>query len=304
MSSPERPPAPNPTPERPIAVAGATGEQGGAVARNLLARGLPVRALVRNPDSDRARALASAGAELRAADFEDDTSLRDASAGTSAVFAMASPTPEGGVAAEAEHGKAIVRAVADVGVGHVVYSSVGGVDRGTGIPHFESKHEIEQALLELGVPATFIRPTFFMENFTRFMVPTEEDGVLVLRMPMPGDVPLQMIAVTDVAAGSVTALLDPSLVPDGAIELAGDELTVEHAASALGQRQGLPARYEALPTDMLDDDNKAMFEWFATPPAYQADLAATRRLIPDALTFVRWLETVDLSPAHRAGRRA
>ena len=120
---------------------------------------------------------------------------------------------------------------------------------------------------------------------------------------MPGAVPLQMIAVTDVAAGSVTALLDPSLVPDGAIELAGDELTLEHAANALGQRQGLPARYEALPTGMLDDDSKAMFEWFATPPAFQADLAATRRLIPDALTFVRWLETVDLPPARQEGQR-
>ena len=170
-------------------------------------------------------------------------------------------------------------------------------------PNFENKHEIEQALWELGVPATFIRPTFFMENFTRFTIPTEEDGVLVLRMPMPGDVPLQMIAVTDVGAASVTALIDPSLVPDGAIELAGDELTGEHAANALGQRQGLPSRYEALPTDILDDDNKAMFEWFATPPAYQADLAATRWLTRDALTFADWVETLDSPPAHQEGQR-
>ena len=69
------------------------------MARNLLARGIPVRALTRHPDSDQARALASAGAELRTADFEDETSLRGAIAGTSAVFAMASPTPEGGVEA-------------------------------------------------------------------------------------------------------------------------------------------------------------------------------------------------------------
>lgn len=291
MSPPERPASPHPTAERPIAVAGATGSQGGAVARDLLARRLPVRALVRNLDADRARALAAAGAELRTADFEDEASLHDAFAGTSAVFAMASPTPEGGVAAEAEHGRALARAAADADVVHVVYSSVGGVDRDTGIPHFESKHEIEQALLERGVPSTFIRPTFFMDNFTRFMAPTEEEGTLVLRMPMPGDVPLQMIAVTDVAAGAVAALLDPSRVPGGAIELAGDELTGEQAASAFGHRRGLPARYEALPTDALDDDNRAMFEWFATPPAYEADLVATRRLIPEAMTFARWLET-------------
>jgi uncharacterized protein YbjT (DUF2867 family) len=135
MSSPRHPPAPHPTAERPIAVAGATGEQGGAVARDLLARRMPVRALV--------------------------------------------------------HNRAMARATADVNVPHAVYSSVGGVDRDTGIPHFESKREIERTLLELGVPTTFIRPTFFMDNFSRFMAPSQEDGTLVLRLPMPGDVPLQ-----------------------------------------------------------------------------------------------------------------
>lgn len=65
------------------------------------------------------------------------------------------------------------------------------------------------------------------------------------------------------------------------------------AASAFGQRLGVPSRYEALLTDMLDEDNRAMFEWFATLPAYQADLAATCRLVPDAMTFARWLATVD-----------
>ena len=291
MSVPARPPSPHPTAERPIAVAGATGAQRGAVARQLVRRGLPVRALVRNPDSDPARALAAVGADLRVADFANEASLRDAFATASAVFAMASPTPDGGVAAEAEHGKAMARAAADVGAPHVVYSSVGGVERHTGIPHFESKREIEEAFLELGVPTTFIRPTFFMENFARYLAPTTEDGTLVLRLPMPGDVPLQMIAVSDVAAGAVAALLDPHRVPGGAIELAGDELTGQQAASAFGQRRGLPSRYEELPTDMLDEDMKAMFEWFATPPAYQANLIATRELIPEAMTFTRWLET-------------
>lgn len=305
MSASERPSSPQPTRERPIAVAGATGEQGGAVARDLIARGVPVRALVRDPGADRARALAAAGAELHTADFADEASLRDAFTGTSAVFMMASPTPEGGVAEEAEHGRAMARAAADVGVAHVVYSSVGGVDRDTGIPHFESKRDVEQTLLGLGVPSTFIRPTFFMDNFSRFMAPREEDGTLVLRMPMPGDVPLQMIAVIDVAAGAVAALLDPDRVPDGAIELAGDELTGEQAATAFGARRGLPARYEALPTDALDDDNRAMFEWFATLPAYAADLTATRRLVPAAMTFADWLATFDRpEPAQPEGRPA
>lgn len=292
MSTSDRPRSPQPTTDEPIAVVGATGEQGGAVVRTLLARGTPTRAIVRDPDAERARALVAAGAQLVVADLTDESSLRAAFDGAPAVFAMASRTPDGGVEAEAEHGKAIARAAAAVAVPHVVYSSVGGVERHSGIPHFENKLEVEQTLLELGVPCTFIRPAFFMDNFVRFMAPAEENGTIVLRLPMPGDVPLQMIAVVDVAAVSVVALLEPGRVPDGAIEIAGDELTCEQAAATFGDLRGLPARFEELPTTVLDDDMQAMFEWFAIPPAYQADLAATRALDPRVLTFAHWLKTV------------
>jgi uncharacterized protein YbjT (DUF2867 family) len=293
MSNSGRPRPPQPTADEPIAVVGATGEQGGAVARTLLARGTPVRAIVRDPQAERARALAAAGARLVTADLMVESSLRAAFDGASAVFAMASPTPDGGVQAESEHGTTIARAAAAVAVPHVVYSSVGGVDRDSGIPHFESKLEIEQALLDLGVPCTFIRPVFFMDNFVRFMAPTEEDGVIVVRLPMPGDVALQMIAVVDVATVAVVALLEPDRIAHGAIEIAGDELTGEQIAATFGELRGLPARFEQLPTTVLDEDNKAMFEWFANPPAYQADIEATRALDPEALTFAQWLATVN-----------
>lgn len=292
MSAPDRPRPPRPTADEPIAVVGATGEQGGAVARTLLERGTPVRAIARDPTSERARALAEAGAQVVAADLTDESSLRAGFDGASAVFAMASPTPDGGVEAEARHGKTIARAAAAVAVPHVVYSSVGGVDRDSGIPHFDSKLEIEQTLLELSVPCTFIRPVFFMDNFVRFMAPTEDDGTLVVRLPMPGDVALQMIAVVDVAAVSVVALLKPGRISDGAIEIAGDELTGEQVAAKFGELRGLPARFEQVPTTTLDDDNKAMFEWFANPPAYQADIDATRELDPQVLTFAQWLKTL------------
>lgn len=292
MSTADRPRPPRPTVDQPIAVVGATGAQGGAVARTLLARGTPVRAIVRDPDAERAQALVAAGAGLVVADLADESSLRAAFDGASGVFAMASPTPDGGVEAEAKHGKAMARAAAAVDAPHVVYSSVGGVERESRIPHFESKLEIEQMLLELGVPCTFIRPVFFMDNFVRFMAPTEEDGTVVVRLPMPGEVPLQMIAVVDVAAVSVVGLLEPGRIPDGAIEVAGDELTGEQVAATFGELRGLPARFEELPTTVLDPDSKAMFEWFASPPAYQADVAATRELDPRVLTFAQWLKTV------------
>lgn len=293
MNTSQRPPRPDPTPEHPIAVVGATGEQGGAVARTLLAQGVPTRALVRDPVADKATALAGRGAELVAADLEDDASLRSAFSGAAAVFAMASPTPERGADGEAAHGRAIADAAASIGVAHVVYSSVDGVDRNSGIPHFESKLEIEHYLRELGVPSTFVRPVFFMDNFARFMVPTEEDGAVVVRMPMPGDVPLQMIASADVAAVSTVALLEPERIESGVVQIAGDELTGEQIAAAYGEHRGLEGRYEAVSTDVLDEDSKAMFEWFARLPAYQADFAATKRLHPQVMAFAQWLDTTE-----------
>jgi uncharacterized protein YbjT (DUF2867 family) len=261
------------------------------VARSLLSQGAPVRALVRDPEADGARALADLGAALTTADLEDQASLRAAFTDVAAVFAMASPTAERGADGEAEHGMAIADAALASGVPHVVYSSVGGAERHTGIPHFESKHRIEDHLLQLSVPTTFVRPVFFMDNFVRFMPPTLEDGTLVLGLPMPGDIALQVIAAADVAAVAALALLAPDRIPGGAIEIAGDELTGERMAAAFGERRGLPARFESLPADALDDDQRAMFAWFSHPPAYQADLAATQRLHPQVMTFDQWLKT-------------
>jgi uncharacterized protein YbjT (DUF2867 family) len=291
MRASQRPVRPHPSVARPIAVVGATGQQGGAVARALMARSVPVRALVRDAESEKARALAGGGAELAVADLEDQGSLEAAFTDVAGVFAMASPTPDGGAAGEEAHGRAIADAASATGVAHVVYSSVDGADRDTGIPHFESKRRIEEYLEELGVPSTFVRPVFFMDNFARFMVPTVEDGAVVVRMPMPADVPLQMIASADVAAIAVIALLQPDRIAGGAVEIGGDELSGEQIAAAYGQRRGLAGRYQALPTDVLDEDSQAMFEWFAHPPAYQADFKATRQLHPQVMTFTDWLRT-------------
>lgn len=278
---------------RPIAVVGATGLQGGATVRALLDAHAPVRALVRRPGSDAARALGELGADLAAADLDDADSLRAAFTDVAAVFAMTTPGPDGRTDREAAQGHAIADAAAAAGVPHVVYSSVGGAERHTGIPHFDSKRDVEQYLIAQGLATTFVRPVFFMDNFAQFMTPTVDDGTLTVRMPLPAGVALQMIASTDVGAVAAAAALDPDRVAGGAVEIAGDELTGEQIAEAYGRRHGLPARYDPLPIDVLGDnaDQRAMFAWFARLPAYRADFAATRALAPDVLTFPRWLET-------------
>ncbi len=277
----------NPT-SAPIAVIGATGQQGGAVVAALLDRGAPVRAIAR--DAGKAANLARRGAEVVAADLDDGAALRRALDGVAAVFAMATMTGPAGTDGEVAHGFAIADAARDARVPHLVYSSVGGAERGTGIPHFESKWRVEQYLREVGVPTVVVRPTFFMDNLLTLFTPATEDGELVLRVPLAPGVPLQMIAVQDIGAAAATALLNPAAVPGGAVEIAGDERTAEAIAEAFGAAAGLPARFERLPLDALgDDDTEAMFRWFADLPAYEADMEGTRALVGDVTdvpTFV------------------
>lgn len=268
------------------AVVGATGQQGGATARTLLAAGVGVRALVRRPDAEAARALADAGAELVRADLTDPSSLEAAFAGVDGVFAMTTSFTDRGTEGEVADGVRIADAARAAGVGHLVYSSVGGAERGTGVPHFESKRRVEEHIASLGLPATIVRPVFFMEN----LAPTVEDGTSVLRMPLPEGVPVEMVAVDDIGAVAAAALIDPSRVPGGAVEIAGDEVTGEQAAAILAEAAGLPGRYEALPVEVLDDpDLKAMFTWFVeSRPAYRADRELTRELAPGVQDLATW----------------
>jgi len=283
----------DPTPRQPIAVVGATGLQGGATVRALLDANTPVRALARRTDSDAARVLTELGADVVAADLDDPESLRAAFTGVHGVFAMTTPGYDQRTDLEVRHGHAIADAAAAAGVPHVVYNSVGGAERHTGIPHFDSKRDIEEYLAARGLATTFVRPVFFMDNFAQFLTPTMADGTLMVRIPLPPGIPLQMIAAQDVGAVAAAAVLDPDRVAGGSIEIAGDELTGEQIAAAYQHRYDVPARYDPLPIEVLggDADQRAMFEWFAHPPTFQADFAATRALAPRTKTFAQWLAT-------------
>ena len=288
-------PIPSSSAGQTIAVVGATGQQGGATARALLAAGATVRGLTRNVDSDAAQALTAAGAEMVAADLDDLSSVTAAFAGVSRVFAMTTMTGPAGVDGEVEHGRAIADAAVAAGVSRVVYSSVGGAERHTGVPHFESKRRVEEYLDSLAVDATFIRPVFFMENLLGSAVEGDE---VVVRLPFPDGIPLQMVAVDDIGKVAAAVLLDPTSVV-GSVEIAGDELTGTQIAEVFGRQAGLPARYESLPITVLDGDSdmKAMFEWFTESVAYQADREATRALDPEIMDTAAWLATTNWNNA-------
>lgn len=277
-----------------IAVIGATGHQGGSVVDALLEHdGVHVRALVRDPEGEKGRALAARGVELFPGDLTDPQSIDAVLAGADAAFAMTTMAGPGGTEFEIATGTAVADSAHRAGLPHLVFSSVGGAERNTGIGHFESKRRVEEHIESLGIHATFVRPVFFMENLLGMGV-SVEDGTVVVREPLPDGIPLQMIAVRDIGRVAAAVLLGGTSVEGGSVEIAGDQLTGSQIAAAFGEASGLPSRYEALPLEAIAamGDAANMFAWFAKLPAYQADFAATSELDPEVLDLPEWIAHV------------
>ena len=183
-----------------IAVTGATGQQGSAVARRLLAEGWQVRALTRDADKPVAKELAALGADLAPGDMDNRAELDAAVKGADAVFSVQNYwLPTVGFDGEVRQGKLVVDAAKTAGIQNFIYSSVGAAHRGEGQKHFASKHLIEQYLQASGLTYTILRPAAFMENYN---FPWTKPAILNGAFPsmgLPADKPLQLIAVEDIA---------------------------------------------------------------------------------------------------------
>lgn len=261
--------------DRVILVTGATGQQGGAVARELLARGRAVRAMTRNPESDAAGSLAARGADVVRGDLDDADSLRRAVEGAWGVLSIQN-TWEAGVEREETQGKRLAEVAKRAGVRHFVYHSVASADRSTGIPHFDNKWRIEETVRGLGFPSwTIIRPVFFMENLTSaWFKPAIDDGTLALGIEP--DTPLQMIAVVDIGRYGARAFEHPDEMNGRAIDIAGDELTPPAIAEILSQAAGHGIAHYRVPIEQVREssaDFAMMLEWFDAV-GYDADIEA------------------------------
>ncbi len=272
-----------------ILVSGATGQQGGAVARHLLAAGWAVRALTRDPAKPAAQALAARGATVVRGDLDDRASVERAVAGASGVFSVQNYYEAGGAEGEIRQGVALADAAKAAGVRHLVYSSVGSADRRTGIPHFESKARIEEHVRGLGVPYTILRPVFFMDNWA-----WARDAIRggVLAQPFDPDKPLQQVAVDDIGAFAALAFADPATWRGRAVDLAGDELTMPQSAEVFARVICRPVRYERIPMDRFEQaagkESATMFAWF-NDVGYAADIPALRATYPRLTTLERYL---------------
>ncbi|MEW2158735.1 NmrA/HSCARG family protein [Streptomyces sp. NPDC007189] len=276
-----------------VAVTGATGAQGGATARALLAAGHHVRALTRTPDAPAATALHALGAEIRRADFDDRASLDAALTGADALFAVTTPfgTDTG---TEVRQGRALVEAASAARLDHVVLTSAAHADRGTGIPHYDSKHEIERCLAASGLPWTVIAPAAFMDNYaTGWTLSGLREGVF--GWPMPADRPFALIPAADIGAFAALALTRRSAFTGRRIDIASDTRTPRQIAAALATATGRPITHHEVPLDTVrthSADLAAMFAYFTTT-GLDVDVPALRRAYPEVgwQTFTAWATT-------------
>ena len=276
--------------QRLILVCGATGGQGGAVARSLLDRGFRVRGLTRNPQKPEAQALADQGAEVVQGDMADRSSMDSVLEGAHGVFSVQNFW-EAGYDCEVQQGKTVADAAKTAGVEHFVYSSVGSAHRQTGIAHFDSKWEVEEHMRQIELPYTVLRPVFFMQNWEGM-----REFILggTLAQPLDPDKPFQQVAVEDVGAFAGIAFKDPGKWIGREVDLAGDEQTMPKIAETFGRVIGREISYYQVPwnqfEEQMGEEYAVMYRWF-NDVGYEADIAALRQEYPELTTFERYLRS-------------
>ena len=273
-----------------ILVTGATGQQGGAVARHLLKDGWEVRALVRDPNKDKAQVLLKQGAELVQGDIYDRASLDGALRGAYGAFSITNFwLPDVGYEGEIKQGKLLADAAKEADVQHFVYTSVGSAHRGLGQKHFESKWIVERYLKELGLPHTIVRPVAFMDN-----IEWARAGISNGKFQSWGvrpDKRTQLIAVDDIGAIVAVVFSNRPEYLGQTLEIAGDELTEPEQAETLTNVVG--RRVELVPLQMAEGDTQdeeqiAALRFF-DGKGYAADIAAVRKIHPGLQTLEQHL---------------
>lgn len=256
-----------------ILVSGATGRQGGAVARELLSRGYRVRGLTRNPDSERAQQLAGLGIEMVKGDFNDIDSLNRAVQGAYGVFSVQNFW-EHGKQGEIRQGSNLADAAKRAGVSHFVYTSVANADKNTGIPHFDSKYEIEKYIQSIQLPYTIIRPVSFMENW-EYSRADIENGIIY--GPLSPETRHQHIAVKDIGRFAAEAFDNPAEWLGVSIDIAGDDHTQLEITGIFSRVAGREVKYVQVPWDKYEEQQgeemTIMEKWFENV-GYSVDVDA------------------------------
>jgi uncharacterized protein YbjT (DUF2867 family) len=279
--------------KRTIVVTGATGLQGGAVTRHLLAHGWHVRALTRNAKSSKAHALSVLGAEVMEGDMAVLESLVPAFAGTYGVFSVQNPMISG-VEGEISQGKNVAAAAKQAGVQHLVYGSAGTGAKGTGVPSWESKLVVEEYMKSLALPLTVLRPTAFMELMTakKFFPAVSTWHVMPKLMGSARKLP--WLCIDDLGFIVVKAFADPDQFISRDLLLTSDVRSIDECRAIYHQVTGKQPPRFPMPVWMfgrlgfVGKDLGSMWRWLRDG-SIDLDTSATLAIHPHALSIQAWL---------------
>jgi uncharacterized protein YbjT (DUF2867 family) len=300
-----------------IAVVGATGAQGGGLVQALLNdpdHEFVVRALTRNPNSEKGKALASLGAEVVQVDVDDATSIKRAFNGAYGAYCVTFFWEHGSPQQELAQATSMAEAAKACGLKHVIWSTLEDTRKWVPlsdarmptlmehykVPHLDAKGEANLAFRRLGVPTTFLLTSFYWDNFIHFgMGPTAgPDGVLAITLPM-GKARLPGMAAEDIGKCAFGIFKDPAAHIGKTVGVAGEHLTGEEMASAFAKAIGRPVRYNAVDPETYRgfgfpgaDDLGNMFQFKRDFEEYYCGarpVAQSRELNPELQSFETWL---------------
>jgi uncharacterized protein YbjT (DUF2867 family) len=303
--------------KKTIAVVGATGGQGGGLVRAILAdpaSGFAVRALTRDPGSDKARQLQALGAEVVAADVDDAGSLKRAFRGAHGAYCVTFFWDHFSPQKEQAQAEAMAQAAKEAGVAHVIWSTLEDTRRWVPVgddrmptlqgqykvPHFDAKGESDHFFSDRGLPVTFLLTSFYWDNLIHFGMGPKKgpDGKLAFVLPM-ADKKLPGIAVDDIGGCAHGIFKRGPEYLGKRVGIAGEHLTGAQMAAALSQAFGQEIAYNYVPPEVYRtfgfpgaDDLANMFQFkrdFERDYCGARDLAVSRALNPGLQTFAQWL---------------
>jgi uncharacterized protein YbjT (DUF2867 family) len=303
--------------KRVIAVVGATGAQGGGLARAILAdpdSGFAVRALTRDPSKEQAQALAAAGAEVVQADISDEASIRAAFEGAYGAFCVTNFWETFSAETELEQAGNMARAAKAAGIQHAIWSTLEDtrtfipldddrmptLQERFKVPHFDAKEESNRFFTDAGVPTTFLYTAFYWENFIFFGVEPKrgEDGRLALTFPL-GSAKMPAMAAEDIGKVAYAIFRAGSEYIGASVYIAGEHLSGSELAAAFTDALGEEVVYNEVEPDVYRnfgfpgaDELGNMFQFkrdFESEYVGHRDLDKARALHPELLDFRTWL---------------
>ncbi len=299
-----------------IAIVGATGAQGGSLAQAILndpTHEFAVRAITRKPDSDKAKALAAAGADVVSADLADANSLTKAFAGAYGAFCVTNYWELFDPEKEMAQARNMATAAKNAGLKHVIWSTLEDTRKFIPlsdnrmptlmgkfkVPHFDGKGEADAYFKDAGVPTTYFMLAFYWENMIYFGAGPQKgpDGKYYISYPM-GDKKMAGIAREDIGPCALSIFKQPGEFIGKTVGMAGDELTIAQMAATLSKVLGKEILYNSVTADTYRgfgfpgaDDMGNMFQFYHDFEDYLHEarsVALTRRLHPQVQNFEQW----------------